>query len=70
MRDRQDQHPNTFVVMCCGRRRSILPGGVILCSDCDYDRKEGQVSTVPNEFQSVGVPVPMSIWKIVPLAPS
>lgn len=25
-----------FIVACCGRRRGLLPGGVLVCSRCDY----------------------------------
>jgi hypothetical protein len=36
-----------FKVACCGRRRGMLPQGILICSKCDYDH--ASVTVVPNE---------------------
>jgi hypothetical protein len=40
--------PPGFAVLCaCGRRRGILPQGVLLCSLCDYEHE--YATAIPNE---------------------
>jgi hypothetical protein len=45
-----------FAVICrwCGRRRGILPNGVLICGRCDYDHDHATV--IPNEYQIRDVP--------------
>jgi len=45
-----------FQVACCGRRRARLPGGIIICSRCDFDHdhatvifNEGRVRDLPSD---------------------
>jgi hypothetical protein len=47
-----------FEVVCCGRRRGLLPGKVLLCSKCDYNHDGATV--VPNENQVKDVPA--DVW--------
>lgn len=64
-------HPNEFVVTCCGWRRSVLPGGVIVCTSCDYAKKDGHTSWIPNEVHFMDdIPAEVDVWRVYPLAPS
>jgi len=36
-----------FEVVCCGRRRGMLPGNVMVCSKCDFSHEHG--TGIPNE---------------------
>lgn len=51
-----------FTVTCCGRRRGILPGGVLVCSRCDYNHDKA--TTIPNEGQARDVPQELSHWRV------
>lgn len=43
-----------FEVACCGRRRGLLPGDVLVCSRCDFDH--GHATVIPNENKARDVP--------------
>jgi len=49
-----------FTVRCCGRRRGLFPGGVLICSACDYDNEYATV--MPNEWQARDVPPHQPVW--------
>lgn len=49
-----DAHPNTFAVLCCERRRGVLPGGIFVCSRCDYDHDHA--THLPNEGAIADMP--------------
>lgn len=49
-----------FQVICCGRRRGVLPGGVLVCSWCDY----GEASVIPNENKVKDVPPGQRWWRV------
>lgn len=53
-----------FRVECCGRRRGMLPSGVLICSHCDQDNQSG--SSIPNGHLIKDVPVGYSKWHIGP----
>lgn len=43
-----------FEVACCGRRRGLLPGNILVCSRCDFDNDKATV--IPNENKACDVP--------------
>lgn len=47
-----DEQKGYFEVACCGRRRGLLPGNILVCSRCDYTK----VSVIPNENKARDVP--------------
>ena len=55
--------PGGYVrVECCGKRRGVLPGGVLVCSQCDYNHDKATV--IPNENRARDVPVDRKYWPI------
>lgn len=32
-------HANLFYVHCCGKRRNLFPGGILVCLHCDQPRE-------------------------------
>lgn len=38
----------------CGQRRGLLPGDILICSQCDYDHDHATV--IPNERYAKDVP--------------
>lgn len=49
-----------FTVMCCGSRRGILPGGVLVCASCDFNHEHATV--MPNERHAKDVPEGVKHW--------
>lgn len=53
-----------FKVRCCGRRRGLLPGGVLVCSRCDY--QDDAATVIPNENRAKDVPDGLKFWRVPP----
>jgi hypothetical protein len=51
-------HDGSFRVACCGKRRGLLPGGVLVCPACDH----AEASTVPNGHLIRGVRPDATHW--------
>lgn len=51
-----------FTVQCCGKRRGLLPGVILLCSVCDYDHHKATV--IPNEHSIKDVPKHLTTVRI------
>ena len=51
-----------FLVFCCGRSRGVFPGGVLVCSRCDYTDKG--VTVLPNERYAKDVPSGVREWEV------
>lgn len=49
-----------FKIYCCGRRRGLFPGDVLVCSRCDYDSEYATV--MPNENKARDVPKWARTW--------
>lgn len=58
------RHPGVFMIECCNRRRGVMPGGVLLCSRCDFNHDGGTV--VPNESQARDTPGNLRLWRVPP----
>lgn len=52
---------NRFLVMCCGLRRMVMPGDVVLCIRCD---REGAKTIIPNFPQAQPIPRDMRTWEV------
>jgi hypothetical protein len=46
--------------MCCKKRRGLLPGNVLVCSQCDFDH--GAATVIPNEH--LVKDAPENVWFI------
>lgn len=53
-----------FSVLCCGKRRGLFPGDVLVCPRCDFSH-EG-ASVIPNERYAKDVPMGLKKWRVVP----
>jgi hypothetical protein len=51
-----------FRVVCCGRRRGVLPGGVLVCNRCDISVADG--TGLPNENKVRDVPAGQKWWRV------
>lgn len=51
---------STFRVLCCDRRRGVLPSGVLLCTRCDYDHDAATV--IPREHAVRDLPRRVVVW--------
>lgn len=49
-------------VECCNKRRGLFPGGVLVCSTCDFDHTKA--TTMPNENKARDVPEELWWWKV------
>lgn len=58
-----DDGSTFFQVACCGVRRALLPGRVLLCPRCDFDH--AKATSVPNETQARDVEP--GTWYLYPL---
>ena len=48
----------SFTVHCCRTRRLALPGGVLVCTDCD------QAALVPKFIKATVVPEDVKFWQV------
>jgi hypothetical protein len=53
---------DVFTVECCGRRRGLAPGVVLVCSVCDYDHNHATV--IPNEHSIKDVPKHLTVIRM------
>jgi hypothetical protein len=51
-----------FMVFCCGKRRGVFPGGVLVCPNCDFDHASATV--MPNERYARDVPPGQRMWEV------
>lgn len=51
-----------FTVACCGKRRGILPGGILICPVCDFDHDKA--TTIPNVSKVKDVPLGRRSWLV------
>ena len=57
-----DESSGLFSVLCCGRRRGLMPGGALVCSRCDFDHPKATV--MPNEHAVRDVPPGVVLWRV------
>lgn len=51
-----------FHIYCCGKRRGMLPGGVLVCGRCDFDHDAATV--IPNERYVKDIPGIGRMWEV------
>jgi hypothetical protein len=49
-------------VKCCGKRRGLFPGGVLVCSVCDFSHEHA--SRMPNERYAKDIPENKHYWPV------
>lgn len=49
-----------FKVACCGTRRGLFPGEVLVCPRCDYDHSSATI--IPNDVFAKDVPESIPYW--------
>lgn len=63
------KRPDQFYVHCCGKKRGVFPGGVLICGYCDYGHPGA--SSIPNEQYAKDVPLGTGrLWEVPRVPPA